>query len=127
MPKISIFFYIVMWIQKIYKKIFDAGCSSCTKYCVLREFSFCRKIICAILHKTRCVWCGILRKTCSATCANDAQNVAKIQICAKKAQILRKKYGPSAKTLVWMKRFFHYLKFIMLCRKSTLFSCFPAE
>ena len=27
---------------------------------------------------------------------------------------------------VWRKRFFIYLKFLMLCPKSTLYSCFPA-
>ena len=37
----------------------------------------------ANIRKTWCVWCGKLRKSCSASCANDAQSIFLFCACGK--------------------------------------------
>ena len=82
--------------------IYDAGCSSCTKYCVLRKFCgillfaqiILRKIAQNLLRMMRNIVQNLfrsMRKWC-AKCRKN-KNLRYI------AQILRKKYHPSAKTL----------------------------
>ena len=67
MPKITIFFILLYKLKKYntffcQNFIYDAGCSSCTKYCVLRKF------------------CGILlfAQNCAKLVAYDAEYCAKL-------------------------------------------------